>query len=79
MPNMEKRIPHINKIAALMLLLLCFGLSAVSQSEENDLLVSKFNQYQQYHLQEKMFIHTDKEFYLAGEQIHLKLYITDGI
>ena len=79
MPNMEKRIHHINKIAALILLLLCFGLSAVSQSEENDLLVSKFNQYQQYHLQEKMFIHTDKEFYLAGEQIHLKLYITDGI
>jgi hypothetical protein len=34
--------------------------------------------YRQHHLQEKLFLHTDKEFYLAGEICWFKVYAVDG-
>jgi len=39
---------------------------------------SSFNNYQQNALQEKVFVHTDKEAYLTGEIIWFKIYVVDG-
>jgi hypothetical protein len=36
------------------------------------------DQYRLQHLQEKLFVHTDKEFYLAGEICWFKLYNVDA-
>ncbi|HWK04741.1 MAG TPA: hypothetical protein VNS58_13970 [Puia sp.] len=41
-------------------------------------LVKAVDQYRLQHLQEKLFVHTDKEFYLAGEICWFKLYNVDA-
>jgi hypothetical protein len=55
----------------------CSGL--LSQSEYASALEKQFINYQQQALPEKIFIHTDKEFYVGGEIIWLKLYYVDGL
>ena len=42
------------------------------------LLKDPFNAYSQQVLQEKLYVHTDKNFYLAGEICWFKIYNTDG-
>ncbi|MEP6724429.1 MAG: hypothetical protein ABJC98_01375 [Bacteroidota bacterium] len=54
-----------------------FCLSAMSQAADPDVLQEKFIQYQLHSLQEKIFVHTDKTFYLAGEIIWFKIYNVD--
>lgn len=39
---------------------------------------SKFKSYAENHLQEKLFVHTDRRDYLAGELIWFKVYSVDG-
>ena len=41
-------------------------------------LQQQFLSYQQQSLQEKLFVHTDKTFYLAGEIIWCKVYAVDA-
>lgn len=41
-------------------------------------LTASLNSYSKDHLQEKIFIHTDKSFYLTGEIIWFKVYVTDS-
>ncbi|MES2371249.1 MAG: hypothetical protein V4557_01635 [Bacteroidota bacterium] len=43
-----------------------------------DLLRRSFDEYRVKHIQEKIFVHTDKSFYLAGEIIWFKVYATDA-
>ena len=38
----------------------------------------QFASYQEKNLQEKIFVHTDKSFYLAGEIVWFKIYNVDG-
>jgi hypothetical protein len=38
----------------------------------------KFNNYSNRALQEKIFVHTDKEFYVAGEIVWFKVYYING-
>lgn len=40
-------------------------------------LPSKFREYQQHNLQEKVYLHTDRDFYLAGEIIWFSIYCVD--
>ena len=40
-------------------------------------LTTSFNQYYQHTGIEQLFVHTDKEFYLAGEILWFKMYATD--
>ncbi len=64
----------------------CFGffifllttglLSAQNQVAEN--LQQSFDQYQSNTPQEKLFVHIDKTFYLAGETIWFKVYAVDA-
>jgi hypothetical protein len=48
-------------------------------AQENDVLLKeKFTAYTQKAIQEKVFVHTDKDLYLAGEVAWFKLYVVDG-
>src|SRR6516225_1067433 len=49
---------------------------AVAQTSSND-LQQQFVSYQTNNYNEKIFVHTDKTFYLAGESIWFKLYCVD--
>ncbi len=44
-----------------------------------DAVTKPFDDYQSAHLQEKIFAHTDKDFYMAGEIIWFKLYVTNAM
>jgi hypothetical protein len=52
------------------------GLSQTPASEKD--LVAKFDTWRSKTLQEKLFVHTDKSFYLAGEVLWYKIYAVDG-
>ena len=39
---------------------------------------NQFDQYRKNVLQEKLYVHTDKNFYLSGEIIWFKLYNVDA-
>ncbi len=45
-----------------------------AQSLKPDSLILAFNAFSQKHLQEKIYVHTDKDLYLAGEIVWFKIY-----
>jgi hypothetical protein len=49
-----------------------------AQSSEPVLLTQQFDNYRKNSLPEKIYVHTDKNFYLAGEILWFKLYAVDG-
>jgi hypothetical protein len=51
--------------------------SAVAQDETVNTLTQQFQQSQLQSFQEKIYLHVDKEFYLAGETIWFKIYDVD--
>jgi len=56
-----------------------FGQKKVRSFDElNETLADKFNYYNNHHLQEKIFIHTDRSSYITGETIWFKIYCVDG-
>ncbi len=65
------------KIIFLFLLLFAFA-TAFAQQSVSDSLESKFKQYQSQTIREKLFVHTDKNFYVAGEIIWFKVYAVDA-
>lgn len=48
------------------------------QHEVTNILVNSLNSYSQQNLQEKIFAHTDKSFYVCGEVLWFKLYNADA-
>jgi hypothetical protein len=50
---------------------------ASARAQENP-LAKEFREYQGKFLQEKLFMHTDKDFYLAGDLLWFKLYYVDA-
>ena len=66
-----------NFLTVMTLLLIQYSLFA--QNENSEKLADKFQKYQTTHFQEKLFVHTDKPLYLSGEQIWLKVYVTDAL
>ena len=56
--------------------------SSLRQAAAQDLLMDSLQQqyrnYQSVNLQEKLFVHTDKNFYLAGETVWFKVYSVDA-
>jgi hypothetical protein len=67
------------KIALLPLLLLCLGsLPALAQSDALTSVQTRADNWHNVVLQEKLFVHTDKSFYLAGEILWCKLYCVEG-
>jgi hypothetical protein len=49
-----------------------------AQNQMPESLQQQFNNYQSGELQEKIFVHTDKTFYLAGETVWFKIYAVDA-
>ncbi len=50
------------------------GQAALGQSVEPASMISGFTSYSQKNLQEKIYIHTDKDLYLPGEIVWFKAY-----
>jgi hypothetical protein len=48
-------------------------------TQDNDSIVPQFERYNSQGLQEKIFVHTDKSFYLVGEIVWFKVYVTDAV
>jgi hypothetical protein len=63
---------------SLISLLLAASIAAYSQPAFADSLQHQFNEYNTQAIQEKLFVHTDKTFYLAGEIIWFKIYAIDA-
>ena len=62
------------------LLAMCFGFSfacnrAFGQATDIESSLAKYNQY---NLQEKIYVHTDRSFYLCGEVLWFKAYVTNA-
>jgi hypothetical protein len=66
------------KVISCSIFLSC-SLLSFSQKKGNDDLQQQFVQFHANALQEKLYVHTDKTFYLAGEVIWFKLYAADGL
>jgi len=61
-----------------MLLSMAVPLLSVSQDEPFKRIQQKFETFSKASAQEKIYVHTDKNFYLAGEIIWFKLYYLDA-
>lgn len=62
------------------LFLALFALPAAAQTQNaaTTAFAADLENYQRHHLQEKLYVHTDKEFYLSGEICWFKLYVVDA-
>jgi len=60
----------------MVLLFLCSRV--FSQQLTTASIIDQFRSYSEKAVQEKLFLHTDKEFYVAGEILWFKIYYTDG-
>src|SRR5487761_2474135 len=78
MPNYLKHFP----IKILLVWLASTGLLPLPLfSQQNSTareIAEDFEHYQQNNLQENIYVHTDKDFYLAGEILWFKLSIVDA-
>lgn len=68
----------INKTAVLLLLISFIVVRSLAQEALPDILQKQFTTYQQSHLQEKLFVHTDKDVYFVGESCWFKIYAVDA-
>jgi hypothetical protein len=80
MQKIEKKTPgmYFKKLILFFCFLTISLENIFSQSETIGNLSQAFDRFQQTHLQEKIFVHTDKLFYLSGEIIWFKLYTVDA-
>jgi hypothetical protein len=62
----------------LFLILAGFGQPAWCQQDNGDDIAAAFLRYQSRTMQEKLFVHVDKDFYLAGENCWFSIYDVDG-
>ena len=59
-------------------LLLLTSTNSFAQRETLNGLVEKLQGHQQTTLQEKIFVHLDRTFYVGGETMWFKIYLVDG-
>jgi hypothetical protein len=52
--------------------------STYAQSSESSELTDQFDEYRKAGIQEKLYAHTDKNYYAAGETVWIKLYNVDA-
>lgn len=58
--------------------LLVSSATAGLQAQLMSSVETRLEQFAKKNVQEKMFVHTDREFYLAGDIVWFKLYLTDA-
>jgi hypothetical protein len=56
----------------------CFVLATDAQTSNSEFLQQQFDAYSQNSLQEKLYMHSDKDVYLAGEICWFKIYNVDA-
>ena len=71
-------IPRPISLLMPLLIALAACLPAAAQDAGRDSLHAKFSRYQSQTPQEKLFVHIDRSFYLAGETIWFSLYDLDA-
>jgi hypothetical protein len=60
--------------------ILClFHTTLLAQLQDVETIEQQFKQYSQHNFQEKIFVHTDKNFYLSGETLWFKVYNTEAL
>ncbi|WP_052308673.1 hypothetical protein [Solitalea canadensis] len=64
---------------ACLLSLSLIGLRTYGQSDRLSIISQKLIDSRNLYSSEKLFLHSDKSFYLAGELIWFKVYVVDGI
>src|SRR5258708_27935978 len=72
---------QLNKIkTCICLLIICqlFILSTACSQDNLNSIRTAFDQYHQNTIGEKIFVHTDKSFYVTGEIAWFKLYVVDA-
>jgi hypothetical protein len=67
-----------NIIFSAWILLTPFSITAQITESALDTLAGKFREYREQALQEKLFAHVDRNFYLTGETLWFKIYSVDG-
>jgi hypothetical protein len=63
---------------ALLICLACMLMSINAKAQVLEGIQKSFQQYNDHILQEKIYVHTDKDFYLTGEIMWFKLYNVDA-
>ena len=62
----------------ILILLMSFGPCTLHAQGFNN-LIATFKNYREQAYEEKVYIHTDRTFYLAGDYIWLKAYLVNGV
>src|SRR5437868_11239373 len=71
-------IPLKQLLHKFVLLTAMLSISTITLCQDDlNTLTTLFNGYSQHTSQEKLFVHTDKSFYLAGEILWFKIYAVD--
>ena len=52
--------------------------AGLAQEKQLDTLIGRFDDYRVRVLQEKIYAHLDRTFYLTGETLWFKIYAVDG-
>ncbi|HUB61177.1 MAG TPA: hypothetical protein VL978_10765, partial [Puia sp.] len=68
----------MKKLSFLFLIVAAPAVRLPAQEPATAELTGRLNAYRSSHIQEKIFVHTDKEFYLAGEICWFKFYMVDA-
>jgi hypothetical protein len=69
---------NIAKPLAVLCLLLAVTMSTYSQQDRSNLIQQKFSNYSNQSLQEKLFVHIDRNSYIAGDIMWFKIYCLDA-
>lgn len=79
MVNQKPHIVFLRNIAISLIVLCLSVVSALAQMNNVNEIRNHFDTYQTHNLQEKVFVHTDKDFYMVDEIVWFKIYLVDGI
>src|SRR4051812_34233918 len=74
---MKYKMKYLVRVIAFFLGLAC-SISTQAQEDSTRALTKKLEAYYNNTLQEKLFLHTDRSFYLTGETLWLKIYNVDA-
>ncbi len=68
----------MQKLTFSVLLFLAFSFKLFAQVDDRKDVSLKFNEYVLNNFQEKIFVHTDRNFYLSGDIVWFKIYNTSA-
>lgn len=71
-------LKYMKIFSAVLLGLLVQAIATSAQTPSMDSIVSKFRGYRDVSMQEKLFAHTDQDFYLTGEILWFRVFSVDG-